>query len=366
MINLPKFKIGDLEINLIQGGMGVGISGSNLASAVANEGGAGIIASVGLGEVKRVLNKLEDKSGNYAERNAKTLIKEIEDARKMSNGVIGVNIMYALSDYPELVQASVEKNVDLIITGAGPAKDLPTYLDGKDIKLVSIVSSLRAAKFMHRAWEKKGHAPDAFIVEGPMAGGHLGFKYEDLINNTAPKLEDIAKEVIEFANNLETPIPTVVAGGVYTGQNMKEALEYGAAGVQMGTRFVTTKECDADNKFKLKYLNATKEDIKIIKSPVGMPGRAIINPFLRKVNKGEKIDFNCGYHCLKTCKPKESPYCIAEALVDAQEGKFDRGFVFAGANAYMATPDTCLDENGEFITVKTLMQRLSDEYHAAL
>lgn len=359
MIDLPKFRIGNLEINLIQGGMGVGISGKNLASAVANCGGAGIIASVGLGLLK-------DYPGSYTDANKKALLNEIRAAREMSKGVIGINIMRALTDYKGLVEVAVKEDIDLIICGAGLAADLPTLVGDDRISLVPIVSHIRVAKLITKAWRRYGKVPDAIIVEGPEAGGHLGFKYDDLVNNTAPTLEEIAKDVIDFANNpsnFDRPVPVVVAGGIYTGQDIAHYLKLGAAGVQMATRFVTTLECDAADAFKWTYINAKKEDIQIIRSPVGMPGRAIRNPFLDGVMDGKKIKFTCAYNCLKPCNPEESPYCIAEALVGAQRGDFKEGFAFAGANAYRCTRDSCLDESGNFITVETLMQRLSDEYH---
>jgi nitronate monooxygenase len=360
MIDLPKFKIGNLEINLIQGGMGVGISGKNLASAVANCGGAGIIASVGLGLLKKY-------PGNYVEANKSALRDEIRAARKMSNGVIGVNIMYASTDYADLIEVAAEENVDLILSGAGIARDLPKLVGKDTICLAPIISDARVARIITKSWKKYGKVPDAFVVEGPKAGGHLGFGHEDLVNNTAPTLEEIAKEVIKFANDPEMfdkPVPVVVAGGVYTGKDILHFQELGAAGVQMATRFVTTLECDADDRFKRKYIDAIEEDLKIIKSPVGMPGRAINNPFLEKVMDGDRIQFRCSFHCLKPCNPKESPFCIAKALVGARQGEFDEGFAFAGANAYRATKDSCFDESGKFITVETLMQRLSDEYNA--
>ena len=361
MIKLPKFKIGELEINLIQGGMGVGISLSGLAGAVANCGGAGIISSVGLGLLKY--------SKNSVEYNKRALREEIEAARKISKGVIGVNIMHAVTDYKDLVKVADEEKVDLIIVGAGIPKDLPNLVKDKSISLVPIVSSERLAEIITKAWKRQGKIPDAFIVEGPKAGGHLGFEYEGLINNNSPKLEDIAKEVINFANdpkNFKNPVPVIVAGGIYTGQDIAKYKKLGAAGVQMATRFVTTKECDAHDNFKQAYLNAKEDDLVIIKSPVGMPGRAIMNSFLEDVIKGKKKQFNCEYHCLKTCNPKESLYCIADALIKAQEGKLDEGFVFAGKNAYRCTPKTCLDKNGNFNTVKTLVQKLSNEYHHSL
>ena len=361
MIDLPKFKIGELEINLIQGGMGVGISLSGLAGAVANCGGAGIISSVGLGLLKY--------SKNSVEYNKRALREEIRNARKMSKGVIGVNIMHAVTDYKDLVKVADEEKVDLIIVGAGIPKDLPKLIKDKSISLVPIVSSERLAEIITKAWKRQGKIPDAFIVEGPKAGGHLGFKQEELISTDPPKLEDIAKEVIAFANDpktFEKPVPVIVAGGIYTGQDIYEYKELGAAGVQMATRFVTTKECDADDNFKQAYLNAKKDDLVIIKSPVGMPGRAIMNSFLKDVMNEKPKEFICNYHCLITCEPDESLYCIAEALINAQKGDLTKGFAFAGANAYRCTPETCLDKDRNFISVKTLMQRLSDEYHSSL
>jgi len=358
MINLPKFKIRNLEINLIQGGMGVGISLRNLVSAVADQGGAGIIASVGIGALKNY-------PGSYIEANKAALRDEIKATKKMTNGVIGVNIMYALFDHDDLVQVAVEEDIKLFITGAGMALGLPKLIKDKSTNLVPIVSSKRAAKIITRAWKRYDKVPDAFIVEGPMAGGHLGFKYEDLVNNTAPKLEDIAKEVIDFANNpsnFKNSVPVIVAGGIYTGEDLARYQKLGAVGVQMATRFVTTLECDANDKFKQEYVNATKKDIQIIESPVGLPGRAIKkkDSFLEKVKRGE---IKCGFKCLKSCDPKKSPYCIAEALINAQRGDLEKGFAFAGANAYKCTPETCLDEEGKFISVETLMQRISDEYN---
>ncbi|MCK5449566.1 nitronate monooxygenase [Candidatus Pacearchaeota archaeon] len=362
MIDLPKFKIGDLEINLIQGAMGVGISWEDLPIAVANCGGAGIIASVELGPLKCY-------KGNQIKANQDAFRETIRNARKKSNGVIGVNIMHALTDYEGLVKVATEEGVDLIISGAGMAENLPKLVGNAPINLVPIVSDVRAARIItNRYWSKYGKIPDAIIVEGPDAGGHLGFKYEDLVKGTVPSLEEIAKEVIYFANNpknFEKPIPVIVAGGIYTGADIRKARGWGAVGAQLATRFVTTKECDADDRFKWAYVNATKEDIGIIKSPVGMPGRAILNSFLEKVMEGEKSKIKCNYGCLKTCNPNESRYCIAKALIEAQKGNLEEGFAFAGTNAYRAIPESCLDEKGEFITVRTLMERISDEYHSS-
>ena len=213
-------------------------------------------------------------------------------------------------------------------------------------------------------------------MEGPEAGGHLAFKHDDLINNTSPKLEELAKDLISFANdpnNFENPVPVILAGGIYTGQDIAYyhklfdpyLVRPELLGFQMATRFVTTHECDADDRFKREYLNATKDDLVIIKSPVGMPGRAIKNKFLEDVMNGNQKKFTCVFNCLKTCKPKDSLYCIADALIEAQKGNLEKGFAFAGSNAYKATPESCLDKDGKFIAVKTLMQRISNEYNSS-
>ena len=348
---MPRLRIGGLEVEscIVQGGMGVGVSKAGLASAVANNGGVGNIATVGLG-------LLDELSGDYAEINAWALRGEIRKARGKTNGVIGVNIMHALSDYDSLVRASVDEDVDLIISGAGIPRDLPKYLGGKDIKLVPIVSSLKYTKLITKAWEKLEHPPDAIVVEGPLAGGHLGFKYEDLRDGTAESLEDITRQVVEFTDGLKYDVPVIAAGGIYTGADIYEALGWGAKGVQMGTRFVTTDECDASKEFKDEYLRANKEDIVLIESPVGLPGRAINNAFLRSIRDGGVDDFRCEYKCLKTCVPDKSPYCIANALVEANRGDFTRGFAFAGANAYRCD---------KIVPVKELMDTLREEYSVA-
>ena len=354
MGSLPVFKIGDLEINLIQGGMSVGVSGRHLVSAVANEGGAGIIGGVALG-------LLHGYSGNYAKGNARALRDEIRAVRKMSDGVIGVNLMKALTDYESLAEAAVEEEVDLVINGAGLPLDFPKFLKGGKTKSGVIVSSLRAARLITRRWEKRySMIPDVFIVEGSKAGGHLGFAHDDLVSGATPSLETITRDVVEYANGFDRPV--VAAGGIYNGGDIKRAREWGAAGVQMATRFVATRECDAHDNFKNEHLRADEKDIVLISSPVGMPGRAILNPFLERVIEGKRYDFNCRWKCLRTCDSNKSQYCIIDALVNAARGNLDKGFAFAGSNAYRSTSENCLDSDGKFISVKTLMERLGDEY----
>jgi len=353
-MDFPALKIGDLvsRIPIIQGGMGVGISLAGLASAVANEGGIGIIAAAMIGIDE------PDVAVNPTEANIRALKQEIRKARKLTDGIIGVNIMVAMTHYADLVRASIEEAVDMIISGAGLPMDLPGYIiNGAKTKLVPIVSSGRAARLICQKWlAKYNYLPDAFVVEGPKAGGHLGLKKEQ-IDDPDYALERLVKEVIEtvkpIASERNTTIPVIAAGGIFTGADIREMLNLGAAGVQMGTRFVATNECDADPGFKQTYLNAKKEDLVIIKSPVGLPGRAVRNRFLDEVENGKKKPFKCPYQCVKTCDPAKSPYCIALALAGAKKGKFKNGFAFAGANAYRVD---------EIISVKDLIRSLQMEF----
>jgi nitronate monooxygenase len=353
-ITIPTLKIGDLEINppIIQGGMGVRVSGSGLASAVANEGCAGIIASVGLGA-------FEDAAGSkFVELNNDALRAEIKKARSLSNGIIGVNVMVVLSNYEELVKVCVEEKVDLIICGSGLPLDLPKKTEGSNIKLIPIVSSARAFNIIYRKWKQNyNKVPDAVILEGPMAGGHLGFSYNEIVNETAQPLEQLVKELVEFTGTLQENIPVIAAGGIFDGNDIAKFLKIGASGVQMATRFVCTTECDVHDDFKQAYITSKKEDIVIIKSPVGLPGRVIRNEFTQRVLKGETIPFRCPFHCLRTCNPRTSPYCIARVLADASKGRLLDSFVFAGSNAYRCT---------EIVSVKTLINQLKEELRNSL
>ena len=361
LIKIPRLKIGDIEtkIPIVQGGMGVGISLSGLASAVANAGGIGVIAAAGIGMLEPDFNT------NFREANQRALRKEIRKARKKTDGIIGVNIMVALSDYEELSLAAVEEGADLIFLGAGlPLKNpkISSLNRLKKIitKVVPIVSSARAARVIFRYWSRNyNDVPDAVVVEGPMAGGHLGFKKEQ-INDPNYTLEKILPEVIltikPFEKQFNKSIPVIAAGGIYTGADIYKFIQMGAQGVQMATRFVTTYECDADIKFKEAYIKSKKEDIIIIDSPVGLPGRAINNKFLQDVSAGIKKPFTCPWQCLKNCDFRNSPYCIALALTNAKKGNLDDGFAFAGANAYRAD---------KIVSVKELIDTLLQEYAEA-
>ena len=352
--DIKELKIGDLtaKLPIIQGGMGIGISLSGLASAVANEGGIGVIATAGIGMLE------PDFSTNWLEANIRALKKEIKKARELTKGILGVNIMVALSNYADMVRTAIEEEIDIIFSGAGLPLNLPQFLKGSTkTKLAPIISSGRAASIICKKWsEKYNYLPDAIVVEGPRAGGHLGFKQEQ-INNPEYSLEKLIPEVIKavkpFEERYKKPIPVIAAGGIYTGEDIYNFLKLGASGVQMATRFVTTYECDASIKFKQTYIDSSKEDIVIIKSPVGMPGRAIKNKFIDDANKGEKKPFKCPYHCIITCDYKNSPYCIALALLNARKGNLEHGFAFAGENAYRAKG---------IISVKELIESLIKEY----
>lgn len=351
---MNKLKIGDRTVPLpiIQGGMGVGISLSGLASAVANEGGIGVISAAGLGMVYKHL------PGNFLDNSIEGLRIEIRKAKQHTNGVIGVNIMVALSNYGDLVRTSIEEGVDLIISGAGLPLDLPKYLSpGCRTLLVPIVSSARAASLICNKWlTNYNYLPDAVVVEGPMAGGHLGFKPEQISDENF-RLEVLVPEVIAAVNTF-TPfagkeIPVIAAGGVYDGSDIARFFRLGASGVQMGTRFVTTFECDASDAFKQAYIKAKKSDIRIITSPVGMPGRAISSPFLDEVEAGKRQPKTCPVNCVRTCDIQTAPYCIMASLTSALKGNFNRGYAFAGSNVW---------RNNEIISVKELMNKLRREY----
>lgn len=361
----PVLQLGDLvaRIPVVQGGMGVGISLSGLASAVANQGGIGVIAGAMIGM------REPDVAKNPIEANVRALRNEIRKARELSGGIIGVNIMVALTTFSQMVREAIESKVDVIFSGAGLPLDMPRHLrelceEKKEefkTKLVPIVSSGRAATVIARKWLSRfGYLPDAYVVEGPKAGGHLGFKRDEI---TEPRhaLEVLVPEVVEAVKPLEDAhgraVPVIAAGGVYTGADIKKFLDLGAAGVQMGTRFVATHECDADERFKQSYLAAREEDVTIISSPVGMPGRALTNDFIRAARDGLKKPFKCIFHCVSTCQQEKTPYCIAQALISAMRGNLERGFAFCGEN---------VSRVNKIVSVRELMDSLQREFDEAM
>lgn len=351
---LKSLTIGNFtaRIPIIQGGMGVGISLSRLAAATANEGGIGVIAAAGIGLLE------PDGLRNFVEANVRRLKEEIRRARERTQGILGVNIMVALTNFADLVRAAIEEKIDIIFAGGGLPLQLPGFLDGsRHTRLVPIVSSGRAASLIARKWKEKfDYLPDAFVVEGPKAGGHLGFKPEQ-IQDPDYALEKLVPEVVAAARPwgdlAGKPIPVIAGGGIYTGGDIRRFVGLGAAGVQMATRFVTTEECDAADGFKQAFLDSKEGDLRIIKSPVGMPGRAIHNQYTDDVEGGKRKPFQCPYHCIVTCDYKNTPYCISLALLNAQKGRLSNGFAFAGANAYL---------NKAIVTVKELFASLAAEY----
>jgi NAD(P)H-dependent flavin oxidoreductase YrpB (nitropropane dioxygenase family) len=349
---LPDLLIGDLRINppIIQGGMGVRISGVRLASAVSNEGALGVVASVGTGE------EWPDRSLNYAARSYVSFRDMLQQTKALTPNPIGVNIMCALTNYDDLVRAADEENVAVIISGAGLPLKLPALVTRRSIKLIPIVSSGRAADLICRGWWRKhNRLPDAFVVEGCMAGGHLGFSMDDVAKPHNP-LEALVQDVLSVAARYTqahgVPIPVIAAGGVFTGKDMARFLRLGASGVQMGTRFVCTHECDASIQYKEAYLTCRQEDILVIQSPLKLPLRVIRNAFVDRILSGEKMKFRCPYRCLATCEPDTSPYCIAQALVNAYRGDMSAGFTTCGANAYRID---------RIVSVRELIQELVAE-----
>ncbi len=351
-MKLPSLKIGDkiAKLPIIQGGMGVGVSLSKLAAAVANAGGIGVISGAHPGFTE------PDFKSNNVEANVRGLEKEIRKAKELSpDGIIGVNFLASGNCYTELVQAAVREKADLIISGAGLPRTLPGLVKGTSTKIAPIVSSGKAAATITKLWLKKfDYMPDAVIVEGPKAGGHLGFRPETLAG-ILPKLSDLVKEVVQalkpFEEEHNKTIPVIAAGGIYTGQDIVEMLNIGAAGVQIATPFVATEECDAHDNFKQAYIDATEDKIQIIVSPVGLPGRAVRNKFVETV-ENENIKVKQCYHCLSRCNPATTPYCITDALVASVEGDVDNGLVFIGTNGYRVK---------EIVKVQDLMDKYVKE-----
>lgn len=336
-------KIGNLtaKVPVVQGGMGVGISLGGLAGAVAKMGGIGIISAAQIGYREKDFDK------NPEEANLRAIKTEYEKARKTApEGVIGFNIMVASRHYERYVEAAIDAGADLIVSGAGLPMELPKIAGNSPVKLAPIVSSEKSARVILRYWDKKyKRMPDLFIIEGPSAGGHLGFSVEELKEydpdggkqSYDEEVRKILKTVQNYENKYNSKIPVVLAGGIDDKEKVKHAFALGADGVQVASRFVTTKECDADPRYKQAYIDAQKEDIVIVKSPVGMPGRAILNTFQKKVRSGEKIPHSPCHRCLLKCNPADIPYCITDALIHAAKGEVDDALLFCGAGAYKAS-----------------------------
>lgn len=333
---MKGIKLGNKESKypIIQGGMGVGVSLHKLAGNVSKEGGIGVISTADIGYQE------EDFNTNPLKANLRAIGTEIKKAREIAgeDKILAVNVMVALKNYADIVKECVKQKIDLIISGAGIPKDLPEYIKGSKTKIAPIVSSLRCCKLIVKHWiTKYNYAPDMIVIEGTEAGGHLGFKPEELEEGNKPKLEDITKDVVNYIKEVEKDtgkeIPVISAGGIWDKNDIEKFLGLGASGVQMATRFVATDECDASEEFKKAYVEASKENIKIIKSPVGMPGRALYNKFIKKV-ENEKSKITKCYGCIKTCDVATTPYCITKALINAVKGNLDEGLIFVGSNVH--------------------------------
>lgn len=356
-MKIPELKIGHLtaKMPVVQGGMGVRVSLSSLASAVANEGGVGTISSIGLGQTEASKEKFEQIC-------RKALTTEIRKAKQLTTGLLAVNIMGVLSNAEDLVKTSVREGIKIIFFGAGLPTKLPLWVDDNSVNLVPIISSARAADLIMRLWDKRyDRTVDGFVLEGPLAGGHLGFSNIELDHIDSYSLEKLLPEVLESVRYYEDKygkkIPIITGGGIFDGNDIARMLSLGASGVQMGTRFVCTTECDVSQEFKQAYIDAREEDIIIVKSPVGLPGRAIHNKFLKKLEINGREKVKCHFRCLTACKMDTAKYCIAKALVNSYLGNVDNGLIFCGQNAYRIK---------EIISVKELFRTLANDLTAKL
>ncbi len=336
-MNIYPLKSKNIQAKLpvIQGGMGVGISLGGLAGAVAKEGGIGVISAAQIG-----FREL-DFDQNTKGANLRAIRKEYEKARTIApEGIIGFNLMVAMRHYEEYVREVIDAGADMIISGAGLPMELPRLAEGSDVKLAPIVSTEKSAKVILRYWDKKyKRMPDLLVIEGPEAGGHLGFTEEQLKEyngNYDQEVIRILNLVRQYEEEFGCRIPTALGGGIENRRQAAHAFSLGVDAIQVATRFVTTEECDADIRYKEAYIQADREDITIVKSPVGMPGRAIMNPFMRRVMAGEQIPHSPCHGCLHKCDPAKIPYCITDALIHAAKGEVDDALLFCGAYAYKA------------------------------
>jgi nitronate monooxygenase len=354
-------KIGkhNIEKHIIQGGMGLGISWDKLAGTVSLHGALGVVSSVGTGyyQNKEYSKKnIKDKpwtQGNFYNKEALTAI--IKNARKIcGDKPLGCNVLYASNDYGRIVEDACEAGADIIITGAGIPTSMPKFTQNyPDVAIVPIVSSARALKLICKKWKKYNRLPDAVIVEGPLSGGHQGFNYEQCFMDEF-QLESIVPSIIEEAKNWGS-MPVIAAGGIWDKNDIDKYITMGCAGVQMGTRFLGTYECDASDVFKDVIINSTKETIKLQKSPVGLPARAVVTHLQKSVIEKTAPKVSCISNCVAPCKSgieaKVVGYCIADRLADAYKGEENTGLFFTGSNGYRVD---------KLYSVKDILDRLTN------
>jgi nitronate monooxygenase len=360
-MELKSVKIGNHEIKhpIIQGGMGLGISWDKLAGSVSKEGGLGVISAVGTGYYQdkkfshKNINSRPFQEDNFYSKDG--LFEIIKNAREIcKDKPLAVNILYASNNYGEMVKNACEAGIDIIITGAGLPLTMPDFAkDYPNVALVPIVSSAKALKIICKRWQRQhNRLPDAVIVEGPLSGGHQGFTYEQCFEDEF-QLENILPPVVKEAKNWNN-IPVFAAGGVWDRADIDKMMELGASGVQMGTRFIGTYECDASDEFKDVLLESTEDRIKLIKSPVGYPARGIKTNLFKLIDENLAPKVKCISNCVGPCNRGEEAkmvgYCIADRLSDAYIGRREDGLFFTGANGYK------LDK---IISVKELMQELT-------
>lgn len=345
--SLKPLILGDLviQIPIVQGGMGVAVSTAPMVSAVSNYGGLGVLATVALGHKYEL-----DYRTNYKGANERALRKEIRRIRSMTDRPFGVNIMLALTDASRLMEVAVDEGVAALILSTMLPLSMPEKVLKSQTRIIPKISSKYAADITCMAWKRRyGRLPDAFILETPLSGGHLGIKLEELKNLQEHTLDKIMPD---FIRDYRGTIPMIAAGGIFDGRDIARALNLGADGVLLGSRFVCTHECEVAPEFKQAYLDAEEEDIVIIQSPVGLPARVIKNNFYERIRRGEAFPKNCPVHCLNTCDPKKSLFCIGEALFAAKHGNMDDGLVLCSTTTH---------RNKEIVSIKALMDTLVSE-----
>lgn len=346
----------ELALPLIQGGMGVGVSMGGLAGAVAAEGAMGTLSTADAGWNE------PDFAAHPQQANLRALRREVQRAKRLAAGagLVAVNAMVATRQYADSVRTALESGADAIVSGAGLPLELPALAEGFEALLAPIVSSPRAAQLICRTWAKRyGRMPDFVVLEGCQAGGHLGFEEADLLSGRCTPLSQLIPEVLAalrpFEEKFGRAIPLFCAGGVATGAEMARCTRLGAAGAQLATRFIATEECDASQGYKDVLLAARPEDLRIIHSPVGMPGRAVNSPLVQRLAAGMRQPPAHCSGCIKSCRPAETPFCITHALIEAVKGNWEEGLFFSGSR---------VDLVDRMRTVPDLIDELMKEWRA--